>query len=79
MKKNEKLAKKIATRIINSAPVILAEGGFKWGFFFREEPRMHLQTTGEHEGEYHVWLERDGKKVFEPNKWRNKQTLADAS
>src|SRR5438128_8817879 len=41
--------------------------GYHWGWFSREDPRMHLQTVDEqHRSEYKVWLETKGKRVFEP-------------
>jgi hypothetical protein len=53
--------------------VIVLEGvpskGFDWGWFSREDPRMHLQLVSRRQAKlgYKVWLERDGKRVFEPN------------
>jgi len=41
--------------------------GTVWGWFTREDPRMHLQTVNESGARaYKVWLERDGMRVFEP-------------
>ena len=41
--------------------------GYDWGWFSREDQRMHLQTVdSKHLYQYKVWLERDGKRVFEP-------------
>lgn len=41
--------------------------GYHWGWFSREDQRMHLQTVDrEHAGLYKVWLERAGRRVFEP-------------
>jgi len=41
--------------------------GLDWGWFSREDQRMHLQTVdSKHLNQYKVWLERDGKRVFEP-------------
>ena len=41
--------------------------GYHWGWFSREDPRMHLQTVDEeHRNLYKVWLERKGCRVFEP-------------
>ena len=41
--------------------------GFDWGWFTREDPRMHLQTVDrKNRNRYKVWLEKDGKRVFEP-------------
>jgi hypothetical protein len=51
-------------------PVILRNTppGFNWGWFSREDPRMHLQvvdprTTKE---KYKIWLEAHGRRVIEP-------------
>jgi hypothetical protein len=39
--------------------------GHHWGRFSREVPRMHLQTVdGKHH--YKIWLEENGKRIFEP-------------
>ncbi|MBI1832499.1 MAG: hypothetical protein HYR84_13740 [Planctomycetes bacterium] len=41
--------------------------GFDWGWYSREDPRMHLQIVdSRNPGRYKVWLERDGNRVFEP-------------
>ena len=41
--------------------------GHDWGWYSREEQRMHLQTVDErHFQHYKVWLEKNGKRVFEP-------------
>ncbi len=41
--------------------------GLNWGWFSREDPRMHLQTVDEaHRNLYTVWLERKGARAFEP-------------
>lgn len=50
-------------------PVILRDvpAGYHWGWYSREEPRMHLQTVGRpRRNQYKVWLERHGQRVFEP-------------
>jgi transcriptional regulator with XRE-family HTH domain len=42
-----------------------------WGWFSREDPRMHLQTLGEfREGKHRVraWLELKGQRAFVPDK-----------
>ena len=49
--------------------VILREvpPGFDWGWFSREDPRMHLQTVdSKNLNRYKVWLEADGHRAFEP-------------
>jgi hypothetical protein len=41
--------------------------GMDWGWYSREDPRMHLQVVDDkNPGRYKVWLERDGERVFEP-------------
>src|SRR4051812_31009476 len=50
-------------------PAILRDvpPGFNWGWYSREDPRMHLQTVdAEHQGDHKVWLEARGRRVFEP-------------
>jgi len=39
--------------------------GHNWGWYSREDPRMHLQTVDQ-KHDFKVWLERDGKRMFEP-------------
>lgn len=48
-------------------PAILRDipRGHHWGWYSREEPRMHLQSVGEAH-HYKVWLEENGKRIFEP-------------
>jgi hypothetical protein len=41
--------------------------GVNWGWYSREDTRMHLQTVdSKNRNAYKVWLEKDGKRVFEP-------------
>jgi hypothetical protein len=41
--------------------------GYNWGWYSREDQRMHLQTVDrEHKNQYKVWLEANDKRVFEP-------------
>lgn len=41
--------------------------GYDWGWYSREDPRMHLQSVDDkHDQLYKVWLERNGKRVVEP-------------
>lgn len=50
-------------------PVVLRDvpPGYHWGWYSREEPRMHLQTVDQRHLNHHkVWLERQGKRVFDP-------------
>lgn len=48
-------------------PTILRDKppGHDWGWFSREDQRMHLQSV-DRQHHYKVWLEADGKRVFEP-------------
>src|SRR5207247_1137437 len=41
---------------------------FNWGWFSREDPRMHLQTVDRAHIHLHykVWLENKGRRVIEP-------------
>src|SRR4051812_3493036 len=40
--------------------------GYDWGWFSREDPRMHLQTVDErHKNDYKVWLESTGRRIVE--------------
>ena len=41
---------------------------YDWGWFSREEPRMHLQTVDKDHRRLHfkIWLEKAGRRVFEP-------------
>jgi hypothetical protein len=40
--------------------------GYNWGWYSREDPRMHLQTVNRPtRNQYKVWLERAGRRVFE--------------
>jgi hypothetical protein len=55
------------SRSRNVMPIIIRNTppGYDWGWYSREEPRMHLQSTdGEHV--YKVWLEERGRRVFHP-------------
>jgi hypothetical protein len=41
--------------------------GHNWGWFSREDTRMHVQTLDRKNfGLYKIWLERAGKRVIEP-------------
>jgi hypothetical protein len=54
-----------------AAPVIILRNlpkGYSWGWFSREDARMHLQTVDpKNFNLYKVWLEEDGKRVFQPD------------
>ncbi|MFN4259529.1 MAG: hypothetical protein ACK4RK_09535 [Gemmataceae bacterium] len=59
-----RLAKKVT-----AMPVLLPDvpPGFDWGWYSREDPRMHLQTVDEqHRNAYKVWLETRGHRTIEP-------------
>jgi hypothetical protein len=51
-------------------PVILRNTppGFNWGWFSREDPRMHLQVVDPRTSKekYKIWLEAHGRRVIEP-------------
>jgi hypothetical protein len=53
-----------------AAPVIILRSvpsGYDWGWYSREDSRMHVQTVDrKNERRYKVWLEKDGRRVFEP-------------
>ncbi len=53
-----------------AAPVIILRNvpkGYHWGWFSREDPRMHLQTVdAKNFNRYKVWLEANGKRFFQP-------------
>lgn len=40
------------------SPTVFREGGFRFYFFSREEPRIHVHVTGQR-GEAKFWLEPD--------------------
>lgn len=40
-------------------------GGHNWGWYSREDPRMHVQLLDEVPS-WKVWLEEKGERVFEP-------------
>jgi hypothetical protein len=48
-------------------PVVLRNvpPGCTWGWYSREDPRMHLQTLDETH-QYKIWLESKGRRVLEP-------------
>jgi hypothetical protein len=48
-------------------PAILRDvpPGHKWGWYSREDPRMHLQSVDD-QHDYKVWLEEKGERTFEP-------------
>jgi len=58
------------------AVVIRDVVGDSWGFFSREDQRMHLQTTKRRKKSNlsKVWLERRGVRCFEKATWRFSQS-----
>jgi hypothetical protein len=52
---------------ITNVPVVIRSipSGYDWGWYSREDPRMHVQTLDGPES-YKVWLEEKGKRVFQP-------------
>ncbi len=41
--------------------------GISWGWYSREDTRMHLQTVdSKNRNVYKVWLEKNGNRIFEP-------------
>jgi len=48
-------------------PVIIRNtpAGYDWGWYSREDPRLHLQST-DRQHDYKVWLEERGRRVFHP-------------
>jgi hypothetical protein len=51
----------------NTMPVVIRNvpPGYNWGWYSREDPRMHLQTLDESH-RHKVWLENKGQRVLEP-------------
>jgi hypothetical protein len=50
-------------------PIILRDvpPGYNWGWYAREDPRMHVQTVDrKHRNEYKLWPEERGKPVIQP-------------
>jgi hypothetical protein len=57
------------TKARTPMPVIIRDTppGYDWGWYSREDARMHLQTVDEqHRNEYKVWLENRGRRTCEP-------------
>jgi hypothetical protein len=57
-------------REVSPMPVVLRNvpSGYDWGWYSREEPRMHLQVVDKKHAylHYKVWLEDRAKRIFEP-------------
>jgi hypothetical protein len=58
-------------RKVTAMPVQLPDTppGFDWGWYSREDPRMHLQTVDPRspKEKYKIWLESGGRRVIEPD------------
>jgi len=57
-----------AAAVPPTMPVIIRDTppGYDWGWYSREDQRMHLQTVDEqHRNEYKIWLETRGRRTFE--------------
>lgn len=58
-------------RKATAMPVLLPDvpPGFDWGWYSREDPRMHLQVVNPKAptDKYKVWLENRGRRVIEPD------------
>jgi hypothetical protein len=63
VKKEPGVPQKGSTR----TPVVIRNipPGHHWGWYSREDPRMHLQSV-DAQHHYKVWLEDKGKRVFQP-------------
>lgn len=65
-------ATKVAERFIKEAMAVVIRGvppGYNWGWFSRKDQRMHLQVVDDEHSHLHykVWLERRGRRIFEPD------------
>lgn len=66
------MAQRVADRFRLSMPTMFRALGFNWGWYSREDPRMHIQVVGGQKGSQpSFWLESRGTRVFEP---RDKET-----
>ncbi len=66
------------TEIVAMATILDGVAKLDWGFYSREEDRMHLQVVGPRGSpNYKVFLEREGKRVFEPAKDREPPPIVD--
>jgi len=71
MNESESLAKRVAERFLKEAMAVIIRGvppGYNWGWFSREDQRMHLQVVDDEHSRLHykVWLEQRGRRTFEP-------------
>ncbi|MBI3409627.1 MAG: hypothetical protein HY040_14905 [Planctomycetes bacterium] len=65
MQKVAEVKKRVAGRPWMPAILRDVPAGHRWGWYSREEPRMHLQSVDEAH-HYKVWLEENGFRIFEP-------------
>jgi hypothetical protein len=66
--RREKSASRVSDAERFPMPVVIRDTppGYDWGWYSREDPRMHLQTVDEpHRNDYKVWLETRGQRAFE--------------
>ena len=63
-------ARRINGRSSQAMPIVIRDKPptFHWGWFSREDPRMHLQTVDRAHVHLHykIWLENKGRRVIEP-------------
>lgn len=61
--RKQKSAREARMVILENVP-----SSYNWGWYSREDARMHLQPVDRKHGNmpYKVWLERDGSRVIEP-------------
>lgn len=82
--------KRVAERFITGMAVMIRNvAGHNWGWFSREDPRMHVQTVDKDSlnglNKSKAWLERKGSRIFEPavgtltaSEWKKLKTKVDA-
>lgn len=68
----DETSKKVAERFMEKeamAVVVRSTAGHDWGWFSREDPRMHIQTVDSKarrgRNKARVWLEHDGRRIFD--------------
>jgi hypothetical protein len=66
----KKLGSAVAEQEQSPMPVVIDDTppGYNWGWYSREDPRMHLQVMEPKakKDRYKVWLETRGRRTFEP-------------
>ena len=69
---SESVQKRVLVRFEKAAMAVVLRNvaGHNWGWFSREDPRMHLQTVDDQTRSGHdsakVWLEKRGKRICQP-------------